>query len=255
MCVTSAGGAADLLKTRCFGNSVLAGVVTVCLSAFPACTNAQSTTISGSAEIVDGDTLRLGPVTIRIHGIDAPESDQDCAGRNGGRWRCGNAATKSMTRLADGRQIECSPTDRDAYGRIVAVCDVEGVDLGGSLVASGLAWAFRRYSDDYVDAEADARHRGVGIWQAEGRGPAHRRRVRDARSRAISREMASASITRLGPPPTAARRSTSPRESAGSATRPRRSPPAGGRHARADARLPLATGIRIKYIFSQTLPA
>lgn len=167
LCVTSAGGAADPLKTRCYGSSILAGVVTVCLSAFPACTNAQATTISGSAEIVDGDTLRLGPVTIRIHGIDAPESDQDCAGRNGGRWRCGNAATKAMTRLADGRQIECSPTDRDAYGRIVAICDVEGVDLGGSLVASGLAWAFRRYSDDYVDAEADARHRGVGIWQAE----------------------------------------------------------------------------------------
>ena len=39
-------------------------------------------TLSGSARIVDGDTLEVRGTRIRLHGIDAPESGQSCrAGR------------------------------------------------------------------------------------------------------------------------------------------------------------------------------
>ena len=34
--------------------------------------------ISGVASITDGDTLRIGPERIRLHGIAAPESVQSC---------------------------------------------------------------------------------------------------------------------------------------------------------------------------------
>ena len=36
----------------------------------------QSVTVTGVAEVFDGDTLDIGPVRIRLHGIDAPESGQ-----------------------------------------------------------------------------------------------------------------------------------------------------------------------------------
>jgi Staphylococcal nuclease homologue len=47
----------------------------------------------------------------------------------------------------------CSLQDRDRYGRIVAICRASGEDLGATLVREGLAWAFVRYSSDYVSEE------------------------------------------------------------------------------------------------------
>ena len=34
--------------------------------------------ISGVPSVTDGDTLKIGPDRIRLHGIDAPESKQRC---------------------------------------------------------------------------------------------------------------------------------------------------------------------------------
>ena len=39
--------------------------------------------VAGSARVIDGDTLDVGGVRIRLHGIDAPESGQSC--RAGGQ--------------------------------------------------------------------------------------------------------------------------------------------------------------------------
>lgn len=61
--------------------------------------------------------------------------------------------------------LTCIPRDTDIYGRVVAVCRTSGVDVGAALVQAGWAAAFRRYSDDYVAAEARARASRVGIWQ------------------------------------------------------------------------------------------
>jgi hypothetical protein len=41
-----------------------------------------------------------------------------------------------------------------------------GIDLAETLVAEGLVWAFRRYSDDFAALEDQARFAGLGIWQA-----------------------------------------------------------------------------------------
>lgn len=121
--------------------------------------------IIGMAQVVDGDTLRLSPETIRIHGIDAPEAGQICNDAHGRPWQCGQAATARMAELVSRHVVECIPTDRDAYGRIVAVCRAGGVDIAGDLIDRGLAWAFVRYSSDYAVAESRARQRKVGIWQ------------------------------------------------------------------------------------------
>ena len=64
--------------------------------------------------------------------------------------------------------MRCAGREHDRYGRLVATCTAGGIDLGGRLVAAGLAWAYVRYSEGYVADEADARQRGLGLW----RGPA-----------------------------------------------------------------------------------
>jgi Staphylococcal nuclease homologue len=56
--------------------------------------------------------------------------------------------------------------EQDRYGRIVAkVFSPDGVDLGRRLVSAGWALAYRRYSADYVDAEAEARKAERGMWR------------------------------------------------------------------------------------------
>jgi endonuclease YncB( thermonuclease family) len=70
------------------------------------------------------------------------------------------AATR-LQALTSGRSIVCQEKDRDRYRRAVAICRAAGEDLGAILVR--LAWAFVRYSSDYVDQEANAtvERRGV----------------------------------------------------------------------------------------------
>jgi endonuclease YncB( thermonuclease family) len=45
--------------------------------------------ITGRPVVVDGDTLHVGTITVRLHGIDAPEADQVCNTPAGGTWSCG----------------------------------------------------------------------------------------------------------------------------------------------------------------------
>jgi endonuclease YncB( thermonuclease family) len=109
--------------------------------------------------IVDGDTLKQSGNTYRLWGIDAPELAQTCA--NG--WPAGRMAASRLQALAAGRSIICQEKDRDRYGRIVAICRASGEDLGAILVREGLAWAFVRYSLDYVSQNEQAKAAQIGV--------------------------------------------------------------------------------------------
>ena len=116
--------------------------------------------------VVDGDSLRSGPLKIRVHGIDAPERKQHCETAAGKNWDCGVAATKAMEGIIQGSpQLHCSLVDVDRYGRLIMHCLAGDTDIGKALVEQGLAMAYRRYSQDYVVAEQDAERAGRGIWQ------------------------------------------------------------------------------------------
>ena len=126
----------------------------------------RQATISGRAEVVDGDSLLVGTVKVRLFGIDAPEVGQYCKGSDGSRWPCGQHATVAMDRLAGGRTVHCEVKDTDSWGRKVCVCKLgDGRELSAAMVAAGWALAYRRFSNDYVDDETRAESRGVGIWR------------------------------------------------------------------------------------------
>ncbi|TDK31818.1 thermonuclease family protein [Rhizobium deserti] len=120
---------------------------------------------------MDGDTIDLEGVRYRLHGIDAPEVGQVCDTVNGGHWPCGQEALRKMGSLVVGHGVTCTPHEKDMYGRWVASCVADGVDLSGEMIATGLAWAFRKYSMDYVKAEEAARARQLGVWQADTEAP------------------------------------------------------------------------------------
>lgn len=119
------------------------------------------------AVVVDGDTLRMDGVVYRLHGIDAPEYGQLCAGVGGGTWPCGRLAAERLATLVESRHVRCNRLERDRYGREVAICRTSDGDLAESMVADGFAWAFRRYSNDYGATEDRARARKLGVWSAQ----------------------------------------------------------------------------------------
>jgi endonuclease YncB( thermonuclease family) len=127
--------------------------------------------IAGLARVVDGDTIVVGETRIRLEGIDAPEAGQTCGRSVVGWWACGTEATAALARLVEGKSIRCEPQGLDKYGRTLAVCFVGGEDVNAWMVRQGLAWAFVRYSQRYVQQEAEARARRVGVWQGQAMPP------------------------------------------------------------------------------------
>jgi endonuclease YncB( thermonuclease family) len=119
--------------------------------------------LEGVGRVIDGDTLDVGSVRVRLHGIDAFEHNQTCDLASGA-WACGAAATEALRHRAEGVRLTCEVMDTDRYGRKVSRCQRQGIDVGRGLVADGLALAYRRYSQDYVVDELSARARRAGAW-------------------------------------------------------------------------------------------
>ena len=105
--------------------------------------------LTGTARVIDGDSLEINGERLRLHGIDAPESRQLCR-RDGAPWRCGEDATRALAGMIGGRAVTCQELDRDRYGRMVVRCAVAGADLGEWLVVNGWAVAYRLYSYEYM---------------------------------------------------------------------------------------------------------
>jgi endonuclease YncB( thermonuclease family) len=137
--------------------------------------------VTGLAWVVDGDTIDVDDVRVRLEGIDAPETGQTCARRWFGRWSCGAAASAALAKLIEGRTVTCVSRGTDKYGRMLGVCFAAGHDVNAWMVRHGHAWAFVKYSTSYVAEEAQAKREGLGIWQGPATPPwEHRAKRWDA---------------------------------------------------------------------------
>jgi len=124
-----------------------------------------ATAITGPAYAIDGDTIALGGMRIRLFGIDAPELGQTCGGHRRSAWPCGRWAAAHLARLVADGGVVCHARGHDSYGRVLAVCTAGGREINAEMVRAGLAWAFDRYAQSYVADEAAARSRRLGIWR------------------------------------------------------------------------------------------
>ena len=90
-------------------------------------------------QVVDGDTIRCSGERIRLLNIDAPELPGHCIpGRHcvpGDPY----ASADNLKRLIAKGDISCLGDERDRYGRMLARCSVEGVDLSCAQVRGGFA--------------------------------------------------------------------------------------------------------------------
>jgi endonuclease YncB( thermonuclease family) len=125
--------------------------------------------IEGVARVIDGDTLDIGAVRIRLHGIDAPERAERCRRDSGGAWACGAWATEQARRRYDGARLVCHDLGDRTHDRVVARCRLDGEDIALAMVRAGVVMACPRYalehpdSAAYLDAEKEAAFARAGL--------------------------------------------------------------------------------------------
>ena len=198
--------------------------------------------LTGPARVIDGDTLDMGGVRIRLHGIDAPESEQSCR-VGGNRWSCGREATRALgwvksadvplharsvigTATAGSWRCAASPGWISTRGWSRKA----GPSPTGDIPMRTLPRSPEHGQRDGACGAAKSCHRGIGVGASvlAGRGRQLSRRAGGAPSRATSARTARASTTcRVGG--TTTRRESIPRRgSGGSAPRPRHARRDGG---------------------------
>jgi len=133
---------------------------------------------SGRVQVIDGDTIDVGDVRVRIHGIDAPENDQHCRSEQGIDWACGRWVNDQVRQRLQGQIAHCVQVDIDKYSRVVATCSVAGEDIGRALVSDGLAFAYRKYSMAYDLDEKGAAINDRGLHASSVQSPSAFRRSR-----------------------------------------------------------------------------
>src|SRR5262249_37296221 len=125
---------------------------------------ASGAPLAGHAWIVDGDSIRIDGVPIRLEGIDAPEWDQTCTDQDGRTWACGRAATRQLRAYTRDLTLTCRPRATDRYGRVVATCLLpDGTDVNARLVRDGWAVVYD-FGRTYAAEESEAKAAKRGIW-------------------------------------------------------------------------------------------
>ncbi len=84
--------------------ALLAGLGLAGLAATGLITHRHVPDIVGPAQVIDGDSIRVAGIEIRLYGIDAPEFRQICM-RAGHPWACGRGATRFGNPCTTTRQL------------------------------------------------------------------------------------------------------------------------------------------------------
>jgi endonuclease YncB( thermonuclease family) len=151
----------------------------IALAAFATSSPATAAPFWGIGKAIDGDSLTVGDKEVRLHGIDAPEFNQTCK-KGGQDWACGSEAYDRLSRLVTGNEVRCTEIGKDQYGRTLGRCTVGGVDVNRTMVTTGFAVAFRRYSMEYISAEESAKAGKRGIWAGTFEMPSDVRHAEEA---------------------------------------------------------------------------
>lgn len=110
-------------------------------------------------KIYDGDTItaltsQKEKIKIRLYGIDAPELKQPF----------GKASKRHLIDLISNKSLNINEKGKDKYGRTLAVLYNGDKDINVQMVIDGYAWAYDKFSKDYVTFQQNAQLLKKGLW-------------------------------------------------------------------------------------------
>ena len=130
---------------------------------------------SNNIRIVDGDTIVLDALKIRLKGIDAPESKQECISYSGAKKRtkipCGDMATAELKSIIGENKVNCSNEGKDIYNRQLSYCYVGELNINEEMVRRGYAVAAVKYDTSFKLDEKIAKSTKEGLWAGEFEDP------------------------------------------------------------------------------------
>jgi endonuclease YncB( thermonuclease family) len=116
----------------------------------------ESGELVGRAYVIDGDTIAISRIKIRISGIDAPELDRP--------W--GKKAKWALVNICKGQVVTAKLNGERSYDRLVGTCYLpDGTDIGAEMVRRGEALDWDLFSGGkyrHLEPE-DARQRLLGF--------------------------------------------------------------------------------------------
>ena len=116
--------------------------------------------ISGPSRVIDGDTVVVGDVHVRLKGVDAAERGTER----------GDIATEVMIAIVGDSELTCQLTGEHTWKREVGFCFTsDGTDINRAIVEQGAALSCPRYSTRYLpyeQAEALAAAAGLVLREA-----------------------------------------------------------------------------------------
>ena len=129
-------------------------------------------------KVSDGDTLNLETtegtkLKIRLYGIDTPETEKinrrtGLISKQGQPY--GEEAYRALESKVLSKKVRVDIIDIDRYKRMVGIVSFGNRNINLEMVKEGWAWAYkeylqRPYASEYLDAEKEARAKGLGLWQ------------------------------------------------------------------------------------------
>jgi micrococcal nuclease len=148
------------MMNKAFAFALIVALAIVAAITVHSCEAVEPAELRGPARVLDGDTLKVGPVTVRLAEIDAPEKKQPF----------GPEATAYLQSLIGDRDVVCHVTSTDLYGRCVAHVKSAGGGrwFNDQIVEAGMAHWYEAFSKDQAiaDAEKLAKSERRGLWRA-----------------------------------------------------------------------------------------
>ena len=119
----------------------------------------------GDATAIESATIMIGETRVMLYGLETVYPPQICY-IDGQAWECWAAAVRQLQTLIGESPVECIPVAPPDYlGRVLALCEQNGVSLNERYVRSGFALAIESEMPEYAALEAVAREEGIGLWQ------------------------------------------------------------------------------------------
>lgn len=111
--------------------------------------------------VIDGDTISVlhkqKKLTIRLHGIDAPEKSQ----------KFGIESKNTLSSKIERKYINLKSLKEDLYKRKIAIVFLKNRNINLEMLSEGMAWHYKQYNKSLIfsNEEKNAKSKKIGLWK------------------------------------------------------------------------------------------